>query len=385
MARSVKRWVFATIVACVIAAAGTLPFRGTRASRGAVLFFSRSPAATPARLHAQALAEEWRAAQAESRLAEERVAVQKHDFDRPLLMMAKLDSNDAALETRISANLDSAWHSLGLAETKISVALVIDPIEASDDGLPREESSGPSYLLPDSTHRTVCLIRLPETEGWRRAILREQPARKGWLRGWLTSSLGPCAFLAAYGTPARSVRSWLANRGFDLALFPGWNDSAAAADQLDPYRRWWWTYVYHQSFPAVACLAQRVAGCREAVLAGSSQESRQGSFTPVVTADRSFWRRQRLIGGSTYLSDVARDVGRDRFLEFWNSPLSVDSALSRALRQPVGEWTAHWQVRFAPPIRLGPSAPAGASFLALLLAVVAIATTAVTARKRQVR
>ena len=53
--------------------------------------------------------------------------------------------------------------------------------------------------------------------------------------------------------------------------------------------------------------------------------------TPVVMTDRRYWRRQRLIGGSTFLADVARQVGRDRFLEFLNSPLSVDSALSRAL------------------------------------------------------
>ncbi|HUC39510.1 MAG TPA: hypothetical protein VMR92_01650, partial [Gemmatimonadales bacterium] len=107
--------------------------------------------------------------------------------------------------------------------------------------------------------------------------------------------------------------------------------------------------------------------------------------TPVVTTDRRYWQSQRLIGGSRYLADVARQVGRDRFLEFWNSPLSVDSALSRALREPVAEWTAQWQTRFTPPIRLGPSAPAAASLLAVILGIIAIATTAVTARKRQVR
>ena len=146
---------------------------------------------------------------------------------------------------------------------------------------------------------------------------------------------------------------------------------------------WWWDLIYQQSFPAVACLAQRVAGCQEAVLATTGDH---GQPSAVVMTDRRFWQRQRLIGGTYYLSDVAREVGRDRFLEFWNSSLPVDTALARALRRPVGEWTASWQQRLLPAqLRLGPSAPAGASLLAAFLAAVAVATVALTARKRQAR
>jgi hypothetical protein len=386
MARHMKLWILGTIVACVIAAVGTIPFRGTRARRGEATTFTRRPDATPARLQARAIADEWRAAQMASRLAEQRLAVRQRDLDRPVLIMASADSEHATLLARTRASLDSAWQSLGLAETKISVALVIDPIEGSDAALPPEESWGPSYLLPDSANRTLCLIRLSVSTGWRRAILRQSFARDNWLQQWLKANLGPCAFLAAYGMPGRSVRTWLGNRGFDLALSPAWNDSTAPSSsilRLD--RGWWWPFVYHQSFPAVACLARRVAGCREAVLEGVSDDRPLANRTPVVMTDRRYWRRQRLIDGSRYLADVARQVGRDRFLEFWNSPLSVDSALSRALRQPVGEWTAQWQTRFTPPIRLGSSAPAAASLLAVILGIVAIASTAVMARKRQAR
>ena len=387
MARHVKLWILGTIVACVIAAAGTIPFRGIRASRDEATIFTQRPEATPARRHAQAIADAWRGAQTARRLAEARLAVRQRDFDRPVLMMASTDSEHATLQARIRASLDSAWQSLGLAETKISVALVIDPIEGSDGALPAVGSWGPSYLLPDSADRTLCLIRLSENTGWRRAILRQTFVRDNWLQPWLKANLGPCAFLAAYGMPGRSVRAWLGNRGFDLALAPAWNDSTAApsASILRSDGGWWWGYVYHQSFPAVACLAHRVAGCREAVLEGASDDRPRPNRTQVVTTDRRYWQRQRLIGGSSYLADVARQVGRDRFLEFWNSPLSVDSALSRALRQPVGEWTAQWQTRFTPPIRLGSSAPAAATLLAVILGIIAIATTAVTARKRQVR
>jgi hypothetical protein len=191
--------------------------------------------------------------------------------------------------------------------------------------------------------------------------------------------------------PGRSVRSWLSGRGFDLALAPSWDDSVSIGGRKGTWLtlgeagrwRWWWDYIYQQSFPAVACLAQRVAGCREAVLSTTDVASERSA---VVMTSRRFWQRQRLIGGTFYLSDVAREVGRDRFLEFWNSPLPVDTALARALRRPVGEWTASWQQRLLPvPLRLGPSAPMGASLLAGFLAAVAVATVALTARKRQVR
>jgi hypothetical protein len=185
------------------------------------------------------------------------------------------------------------------------------------------------------------------------------------------------------------VRGWLGSRGFDLALTPGWNDSAGQHRSTSFWygegRGWWWSYLYDQSFPAVGCLARRVASCREAVLAGASDDNTRTTSPPVLMTDRRFWQRQRLLGGTSYLSDVVREVGRDRFLEFWNSSLSVDSALSRALRRPVGEWTADWQGRFGPTIRLGAGAPAAASLLALLLAGAAVASIALTARKRQVR
>ena len=392
MASGVRLWAGAVILACGIIGVANLPFRGTRVTnRGA--FFPPLPRLTPARERAQALADEWRAAQSASRLKEgrgrlrARLATSNPDSDRPLLIVTGADDSATALHGQIAAVLDSAWRDLGLAETKITVGLVLDRVEETDASLPREESWGPSYLLPDSTDRTVCLVRLVENAGWRRAVRRES-ASNAWLRPWLKSSLGPCAFLAAYGMPGRSVHRWLSGRGFDLALAPSWDDSVssvgrrASSLRFGDGRWWWWEYIYHQPFPAVACLAQRVAGCREAVLEGAGESDR----SLVVMTTRRFWQQQRLIGGTFYLSDVAREVGRDRFLEFWNSPLAVDTALARALRRPVGEWTASWSQRLLPAqLRLGPSAPAGASLLAVFLAAVALAMVALTARKRQVR
>jgi len=103
-----------------------------------------------------------------------------------------------------------------------------------------------------------------------------------------------------------------------------------------------------------------------------------------VQLEQRWWRTQRLLPGERFLADVARVVGRDRFLRFWSSPLPVDTALALALRKPVGEWTADWQRSYAPRLRLGAAAPLGAYILSLLLAALAVSGVALTVSRRQV-
>jgi hypothetical protein len=92
-----------------------------------------------------------------------------------------------------------------------------------------------------------------------------------------------------------------------------------------------------------------------------------------------------LVEASRFLGDVAHEVGRDRFLDFWTSALPVDTALAAALKRPVGAWTADWQSNFVRPIRLGPAPPLGSVAIALAIAALALALVAVTASRRQVR
>src|SRR5207245_2802176 len=61
-----------------------------------------------------------------------------------------------------------------------------------------------------------------------------------------------------------------------------------------------------------------------------------------------WWHEERLVQGWQYLGDVAREVGYDRFLRFWNSTEPVDTALATALKMPVGKWTERWERRFLP-------------------------------------
>ena len=141
--------------------------------------------------------------------------------------------------------------------------------------------------------------------------------------------------------------------------------------------------IYSLPPSAIGCLANRPPACRTAVVASASADP-VFPVPDIIHVDRRWYRTVRLVEGRRFLADVAGEVGRDRFLSFWTSPLPVDTALALALKRPVGEWTAAWQREFVRPIRLGP-APPGAAVLACVLGALAVALVCVTASRRQVR
>jgi hypothetical protein len=389
---SLKRWVLAGLAGCLALALAYLPPRGAKSSDKSI-FVGQSPQGTPARQRAQALADEWRNADAAVRLLEDRQRVKRDSLRAsPTIVFrgATLPPNSVH---NVETVMDGVWRDLGLGETKVRVTLVIElqrPHGSADTPTPLQDRV--AYLAPDSAHRTTCMAYLPAGPYWTSFILGKRDARfpqhEAFVR-WLEAGLGPCAFYAAYGTPGRSVESWLAARHWDVGLYLGSHGIAgerfSSLDLLgNPRYAWFWDGVY--SFPpaTVACLAGRPTGCRAAVLAGAADEPTIP--TPnVVLVERRWWRVQHLLPGERYLGDVARTVGRDRFLSFWTSGQPVDTALAAALKRPVGEWTADWERGFVQPIRLGPAAPLGGVVIALAIAVFAIVVVAGTASRRQIR
>ena len=47
----------------------------------------------------------------------------------------------------------------------------------------------------------------------------------------------------------------------------------------------------------------------------------------------------------SWLGDLAREQGPERFAAFWHSTLPVDSAFHQAFGVPLGEWTYQWTRR----------------------------------------
>ena len=395
---SLKRWVLAALVGCLALALAYLPPRGAKSSERSS-FMAQSPRATPARWRAQAVADEWRAADGSLRLLRARRQLQEllraASAGTPgTSLVVVSESGDVATATSPIADsaIHVAWRQLGLGETKVRVAVIIQLSSASqghDRPLPDEGRA--AYLAPDSTDRTTCIAVVSLGTYWTRVVAGDLRGRVPFeaLAQSLQAGLGPCAFYAAYGTPGKSVRGWLGARGWDLAFTLNAGARGRQGSSLigmaDPRYPWYWDAIYALPPTAIACLASRPEGCRAAVLAGASDDP-VIPFPDIVGMDRRWWRTNpRLVEGRRFLGDVAREVGRERFLSFWTSPLPVDTALAAALKRPVGEWTADWQRDFVGPIRLGPVPPLGAVAIALLIAALAVAVVAITASRRQVR
>jgi len=391
---SLKRWVLVGLTACSVLALAYLPPRGARSS-GKSIFAVQSLQATPARQHAQALADEWRNADAAVRLLGDRQRLKRDSLPASPTIVFRGPTLPPNVVRNVQTVMDSVSRGLGLAETKVRVTLVIElqrPNGSAKSPTPLQDRV--AYLAPDSTHRTTCLVYLPAGPYWTSFILGKLEARyEGFASArfaqWLQAGLGPCAFYAAFGTPGRPVQRWLASRNWDVGLYLGSHGIAgerfSSLDLMgDPRLPWYWDGVY--SFPpaTVACLAGRPSGCRAAVLAGAAEEETI-PIPDVVLVERRWWRAQHLLPGERYLGDVARTIGRDRFLSFWTSGQPVDTALALALKRPVGEWTADWERGFVRTIRLGPAPPLGAVVLAVAIAVLVLTVVAATASRRQVR
>jgi len=394
MARELRWWLAAVLLACGAVALAYLPPRGAaRQSRWRDEPFRQ----TPARLRAQALAFQWRAANMALRLPEYRKRLQpellrrrERDEPGPALLFEAPDSLPAFARERLRVVLDTVSRQLGLGVTKISVGLVVDPrryVSAKAGETPSQDFTSPAYLFPDSSDRTTCVALIPAAWRWTPTLAVQPPVRSQEVQDWLRTGLGPCAFYAVYGAPGRGVRHWLATRGYDLARVPQWDRERPLRPQDSFVRyqeRWWWGSIYQFPVTAIGCLAGRTTSCRAAVLSGAAEWTGDSLPRFLESDPRGWWRGQRVIHSDRYLADVAREVGHERFLRFWNSPEPVDTALGAVLKMPVGEWTERWQRRFVPRLPLGPAAPFSATVLGLLLGGAAVIVIAFSATRRQV-
>ena len=384
MARELRWWLAGAFVACAVVAVSYLSPSGIAPAAAA-----RQREPTAARLRARRLAERWRAADLAVRLAVYRRRLEPElahrretDQPGPALLVEAPDTVPAFTKALVAPALDTVWRELGLGVSKVAVGVVVDfwriP-RTGTDSTPKVPSGSVGYLLPDSTDRATCIALIPAWY-WTRGLPRQLEDR-------LRRGLGPCAFFARWGVPGEPVRVWMARRHYDLARVPSWgpqeSEQPEASWMTNRNTGWFWAAVYGHPIAAIGCLAGRAYSCRTAVLAGAG-DAFADSQPRLLDATVRWWGEERLVEGWRYLGDVAREVGYDRFLRFWNSTEPVDTALAAALKMPVGKWTARWERRFLPRLPLGAAAPLGAALLGILLAGGAVALVARGAMRRQV-
>jgi hypothetical protein len=280
-----------------------------------------------------------------------------------------------------------AWGDLGLSTTKVAVGvIVLDRATMRQWG--RALALGPVdpiafYVPPDSLAPATCVavVAAPRVD-------REGDPRL--LRTAATSWFGPCAFHARFGIPGARVRRWLANRRSDVAMIPDWGEGGVRGEQLlhslsptGRSRGWYWTRQYLAPARAAGCAAGRPADCVAALRVGD-REPRVPPAGMIARSDSRWTVGEHLTGSEYFLGAVLRAGGAGKFREFWRTSLPIDSALTVALGEPAGEWTAEWQASVATPPRFGPL-PRGLDLLTgVALAAFAVAVTARNGRRREV-
>lgn len=375
MAR-VRWWIGSALLVCATVGLVYLP------PRAAPVFarrYSEEPL-PPYRYRVQELADAWRSTALELRLKQFREELRPELERRRALeipgLAVLLDWPDApdSVRRHVQTRLDNDWKELRLGVSKISVGVVLMVNRQADPTAPREPSFQTAYLLPDSTDRSTCIVYQTLSGPWATWATFGDGSRRP------LANLGPCAFYAAFGAPGQEIERWLSARDFDLAIAPLWTRQAQVegwpnASFIRHNARFWFLP------DGVACLAGRAERCQSAAVE-APPTSRDASR--VVTLNQ---RRPppALAGGTHYLADVVRSIGRERFQRFWNSELPADTALAEALRMPVGEWTRRWQARLVPPIQLGAAPSAGSAMLSVLLALAALGIVLRTAARREVR
>ena len=396
MARGLIPWLGAAVLACAVIAFAYLPPRGrespgepsTRAQ------FGQLAPVTAERARARALAAEWQALdqqlqflKSRQRLEAEFARRRQRDLPSVALLVDGPDSVVGSARPRMEAMIDTVWHELGLGTTKIAVGVTLDLWRhgrPGAEGTPLANGQGSradAFLLPDSTDRSTCLafVALPFYDRPNYSPIR--------LRSELKASFGPCAWYARFGTPGARVRHWLGARSYDVALSPEW-DTGRHAYWLSQWLRdqtgrgWEWPAIYGFMPRTVGCLGSRPAECMDVVRDGDGAGEHGRLLVPASPWDI---KSVRLVGGDRYLADVLRTAGDDRFLDFWNTTLPIDTALAIALRAPVGDWTVRWQRGVIPTVPLTPRLRLHELLPGLFLIGLALAFTAALVRRREVR
>lgn len=201
-----------------------------------------------------------------------------------------------------------------------------------------------TWLLPEGK-RTRCLavVRLNRVEV------------SNLLVASATSLLGPCAFVSRFGSPGADIRRWLAAGDYAFAAYPAWNDVGL-----------WSSRSQEVAVPRLGlgttqsrCVLGDLPSCRSSLaLDSNAVAATDAGFVPVTFRDFSMagprlGRYERL-----FLSDMVRELGPERFGEFWRSERAADSAFATAAGHTMEEATSRWMRRFYDNTPGGPARPA---------------------------
>ena len=335
----VVRWGFLVVLLCAAAAVSALPFPAPTWPPGEARVDERLKVAANrsyavqvelryavSRYYAQRALARWRALPADLRATAFVVdqSVPREDRQRV---------EDAAR---------AQWALVGRADTlpgagsRATMFVMVDTttITVSSAKRPLRGNESHYFALPSNNEPCVTMVRLPS------AI---QSATRGM-------TLGPCAFYARYGLPGQGMRAWLETTAGTMAL----RSDIATARTMETRQLSITSFDYH----AGACLVRGGKYCLEAVgLRADSRRPDTGAAGAIAAplpgllgsgpASRPFHLGER---SRWFLSEIAADIGDERFLAFWRSSESPEVAFWKATGMALEDWTQRWLQRGAQPV-----------------------------------
>lgn len=298
--------------------------------------------------------------------------------------------------SELQAALADLWKQAAPLGFKVAVGLVIirDSVaKAPGRDAPSLEQVlvNPYYLFPDSLHRGLCLAVTHEGYLARSFFdaRRRVPFRAGDMLRWLKQGLGPCAFYGAFGIPGHEMGRWINGGGIEFLSWPQWwvREPVEVAWFEDPRRpparqpiNWWLTTYSFLPWRGLSCYAERAGACAADVFDSTALSDSQ----PAHWSAAEWWRGQPLFGSMQFMSDVAQDIGAERFSELWSTDVRMDSAFHLATGRTLDAWTRSWARRSMPPLPLGAAAPPLDILTGLLPALIALGAALWYARRRQI-
>ncbi len=378
-------WLAGATGVCAIIAVTLLPPQPPESHR-------RAQRLTPERVAAQSIGYQLTTARRQLAVLEKRDAVlsrlsrERTDPNEPVICAHS--AFPAPLLEAMETELRAVWRR---NTSSNGIRLAIDVDYVTDE----QSRAGVWYLLPHATDGSTCLISV--TAGRRQSVSLDEgvhPADLLELLGWANSiSRGPCIFYAAFGTPGPDIERWLDSRDFAFARLADWDTGQQPSDErgtpvgvgaLLGLLRIRGTVG---AWDAMACAGGRQERCRAIMLAdaGSQLSSSRYNWEPRMPGyvAANSWGYVFRSATAYFLSDVVREVGVDRFKEFWTSDLPVDRAFASVVGRDIGEWTSDWLAERIGRQDFGPGVRAGEVFVVILLAGIGALAGAYVSEKRK--